>query len=171
MGRKIRRVPADWEHPKYTGENAPSRNRIRDYKPLLDEDFETAARKWLDECIAWENGTHEALKGSPELKSEYPFYWEYGDDPPERDYYRPKWGDEERTHYQVYETVSEGTPVTPAFATKEELANYLIDYGDYWDQERGDSGWDRANAEHFVEREWSPSGIMVIDWSMWRLEI
>ena len=47
MGREIRRVPANWEHPKDERGN---------YKPLLDSDFETEARKWLDACKAWDEG-------------------------------------------------------------------------------------------------------------------
>jgi hypothetical protein len=54
------------------------------------------------------------------------------------------------TWFQVYETVSEGTPVTPPFATKEELVDYLVANGDFWDQHRGDGGWSRENAEAFV---------------------
>jgi len=36
MGRKIRRVPPDWEHPKHTSETAPKRDRIGDYVALYD---------------------------------------------------------------------------------------------------------------------------------------
>lgn len=38
--------------------------------------------------------------------------------------------------WQVWETVSEGSPVTPAFATAEELINYLSENGDLWCQRR-----------------------------------
>lgn len=55
--------------------------------------------------------------------------------PPEREYYR-SWKDEDATWFQVWETVSEGTPVTPPFATKEELIDYLVANGDFWDQKR-----------------------------------
>lgn len=54
--------------------------------------------------------------------------------------------------WQVWETVSEGSPVTPSFATAEELIDYLVQYGDAWDQQRGDGGWKRENAEAFVKR-------------------
>lgn len=59
--------------------------------------------------------------------------------------------------WQVWETVSEGSPVTPAFATREQLVDYLVENGDHWDQKRGDGGWGRDNAELFVESEWAPS--------------
>lgn len=59
--------------------------------------------------------------------------------------------------WQVWETVSEGSPVTPAFATREELIDYLVANGDAWDQKRGDGGWSRENAESFVGDGWAPS--------------
>lgn len=63
--------------------------------------------------------------------------------------------------WQVWETVSEGSPVTPAFATADELVDYLVKYGDAWDQKRGDGGWNRENAESFVARGYAMSLIMV----------
>lgn len=63
--------------------------------------------------------------------------------------------------WQVWETVSEGSPVTPAFATRDELIDYLVINGDHWDQKRGDGGWSRKNAESFVAAEWAPSLIAV----------
>ena len=70
--------------------------------------------------------------------------------------------EQEKTRLTMYETVSEGTPVTPPFATKEELVNYLVEHGDFWDQHRGHGGWSRENAEHFVQAEWAPSGIFIV---------
>ena len=70
----------------------------------------------------------------------------------------------------MYETVSEGTPVTPPFATKEELVEYLIEHGDFWDQKRRKEGntimpcdpWTREQAETFVnDTEWAPSGMII----------
>lgn len=63
--------------------------------------------------------------------------------------------------WQVWETVSEGSPVTPAFATDVELVDYLVTNGDAWDQSRGDGGWKRENAEKFVGVGWAPSAMVV----------
>ena len=52
------------------------------------------------------------------------------------------------------------SPVTPAFATKEELVEYLIAHGDYWSQYKGQPGFSRAAAEAFVKDEWVPSMVM-----------
>lgn len=62
--------------------------------------------------------------------------------------------------WQVWETVSEGSPVTPAFATDAELIDYLVAEGDAWTQGRGDGGWTLENAVAFVSAGWAMSGIM-----------
>lgn len=157
MGREIRRVPANWEHPQEECRHWPrcqGDELKHHYHPIYDGDFETRAREWLDNCIAWDNGTHKVLQERPELKEKCPYFWQWDGNPPDADYYHPKW--ESAEWYQVYETVSEGTPTTPPFATKEELIDYLVEHGDFWDQERGEGGWLRENAKQFVEREWAP---------------
>ena len=39
----------------------------------------------------------------------------------------PAWPAKERTHYQMYENTSEGTPISPVCETPEELARWLAD--------------------------------------------
>lgn len=39
----------------------------------------------------------------------------------------PEWPEEEKTHYQMYEVTSEGTPISPVMASPEELARWLVD--------------------------------------------
>lgn len=43
--------------------------------------------------------------------------------------YMPVWAEEEKTHIQMYETCSEGTPISPKFTKDktEELAKWLAD--------------------------------------------
>jgi hypothetical protein len=158
MGREIRRVPANWEHPKEEchSHRPPCYGGVH-YHPMHDEDFETRLNEWLEGYEKWKKGEHEAQK---ESWTEGLPYWEYDGPPPNPYYYHPKW--ESAEWYQMYETVSEGTPVTPPFATKEELINYLVEHGDFWDQHRGAGGWDRANAEHFVGSGWAPSMVTVV---------
>lgn len=133
MGREIRKVPANWNHPKYTEHDAPHPSRIGNYRGLLEnyqralDDFaKSIQEKGLSEAIEWHCG-------GP-LKDDYvDFEGQTAD-----------W-------FQVYETVSKGTPVTPPFATEDELVDYLATYGDFWDQSRGDGPWRRENAERFVK--------------------
>lgn len=116
---------------------------------MLDNDFDTALNKWLGEYNLWKDGKHPYQK----------FYPDMFDGPPDPEYYHKPF-EADPTWYQVYETVTEGTPVTPPFETKEELVNYLVEHGDFWDQKRGDGGWNRSSAENFADKEWAPSGIL-----------
>jgi hypothetical protein len=54
---------------------------------------------------------------------------EYFEGAPDKRDYMPDWPEEQRTHYMMYEDTSEGTPISPAFATPEELAQWLVDNG------------------------------------------
>lgn len=137
MGREIRRVPPNWNHPK---------NRYGNYQSMIDKTFEAACTEWEAGLAAWVLEDHEET------------YWEYEGLPPnDRSYYRP-WIDKEATWYQLWETVSEGSPVSPPFETKEELSSYLAEHGDFWDHGRG---WGHRRATAFMEDEWAPSMAMV----------
>lgn len=62
--------------------------------------------------------------------------------------------------WQVWETVGEGSPITPVFETPEELIEYLSTVGDVWRQKSGKPPYSREAAEAFVREEgWVPSAI------------
>jgi hypothetical protein len=167
MGREIRKVIPNWEHPRTKCEHSPWNGGCDDAKrngglclePLYDNDYDTAATAWIAGLMKWESGEDPDREKYGDGETRY--YWEWNGSPPERRYYRPQWADEEATWFQGYETVSEGTPVTPPFATKAELVDYLVKHGDYWDQYRGDGGWSRRKAEQFVESEFAVSMVIV----------
>lgn len=69
--------------------------------------------------------------------------------PPNPARYRAPFG-EPPTWFQAYENITEGTPVTPPFATAEELIAYLVEFGDRWTQEEAQPGWMEDAARHFV---------------------
>jgi len=101
MGREIRRVPKDWQHPKDDGGNEiPLQIGYLENK----ENFEEI---WKEE------GLQAALD-------------EYGRAPNTEDY-MPEWSEEEMTHIQMYECTSEGTPIGPVMDTPENLARWLAD--------------------------------------------
>lgn len=160
MGREIRRVPANWEHTRQDCPHSPwsggcdeaKQHGGKCYRPMYDQDFESALDEWIEEYQQWKRGEHPDWADG---KLKDTAFWEWWGDPPQSEYYHPKWDTAE--WYQVYETVSEGTPLTPPFATKAELVDYLVEHGDFWDQKRGSGGWPRENAEQFVEDEWAPS--------------
>lgn len=153
MGREIRKVPIDWEHPRYTEDDAPHSSRVGHYKALYDNDYETASQEWIANLLLWEKGQHEDQQGAGKARPR--FYWDWSGEPPNEDHYRSRhWTPEEATALQVYETVSEGTPVTPVFASKKDLIDYLVTNGTYWDH---GEGWPRQAAEQFVKNEYAPS--------------
>jgi hypothetical protein len=92
MGREVRKVVENWQHPKK--ENG-------EYKPLLRVNSYDSA-----------DGLQIEIEGC---------------DVPDKNDYMPDWSEEEKTHYMMYENTSEGTPISPAFATPEDLAQWLSD--------------------------------------------
>lgn len=138
MGREIRRVPPNWEHPK---------NERGHYKALYDNDYESRAQEFEKEYA-------EFMALSPaERQDEYgcAHYWDY-DNPPDRELYREEiWTPEEATAYQIYETVTEGTPVSPVFPDLDHLKQWLAD-----------QGYSEPAIEAFAAGGWAPSMGMVI---------
>lgn len=104
MGREVRRVPKHWQHP---------RDDSGDFIPLRGESYGEMAAEVL--AMANKDGLQAAV--------------EWFGSAPERDAYMPEWSDDERTHFMMYENTTEGTPISPSFATPEELARWLADTG------------------------------------------
>lgn len=154
MGREIRLVPPNYQHT--------ARNQHGHFKSMFDKTFKQACDEWDAGEAEWLAGTSEESK---KYKSKYPHYADWNSARPDNpENYRP-WEDSEGTWFQVWETVSEGSPVTPAFATKEELVEYLVKHGDnLQDLEFGThyaKPWPRKAAEQFVQKEWAPTGMVV----------
>lgn len=104
MGREVRKVPADWQHPK---DETTGR-----FVPLNAPGYAAAAAEFT--AMVAEKGLQKAV--------------DYMSCPDQNDY-MPDWPESERTHFMMYEDTSEGTPISPAFATPEELARWLADTG------------------------------------------
>lgn len=157
MGREIRRVPPDWKHPirecpHYPKCTQPYKNNGRCFQPLHDQSFVSAAAEWKKEYSDWENGKHPSKSDFQNCE-----FWEYHGDPPDRAYYRDRdWTEEEASCFQLYSTVSEGTPMSPVCATKDELFKYLTTHGDYWDS----TPWKEDAAKRMIESGWAPSMIV-----------
>lgn len=160
MGREIRLVPANWEHPVTYRPNGQM-----GFQPMHDSDYKSASKEWMADFMAWEAEGKTETEGCE--------YWDYNGGPPNKDYYRT-WSQEDACWYQAWETVSEGTPVSPPFETKDELIAYLAENGDFWDQKRckepswkelwggeyGVSAWGLERAKAFVNSEWAPSFVV-----------
>lgn len=149
MGREIRMVPPNHEHPRYDHYNTFSGKTENRYQPKFE-------RNYSEVCAEYVKSFKEFYEKSLNLKKNCEF-WEYEGNPPTREYYI-SYDKKDATWFQLYETVSEGTPVSPPFETKQELADYLAVNGDFWDQKRRKEGnsvmncqpWGKENAEKFV---------------------
>lgn len=158
MGREIRKVIPNWDHPKREIIDYRTGRMVEDYQPMYDRSAGEAFSEWLKGWERWNQGEYESVcEDHPEyqLMDWYSAFCDYSGCPPDHTFHRPAWDEQEMTWFQVYETVSEGTPVSPPFESKEELIDYLVNHGDFWDQKRGDGGWGREHAEQFVQRGFS----------------
>ena len=99
--REVRPVPVGWEHPTEPGTYSDGKPR---YMPLHSREHLRYSLKFYED--------------NPQYASE----WEYN--PAD---YMPEIPEGTPLGYQLYETTSEGTPVSPVFATLEELAAYCGD--------------------------------------------
>ena len=102
MSREIRKVPATWVHPKEI--NGKFKPLFEGYKDDSIDFLEMVNSKGLQEAVDY--------MGCPDS-----------------DNYMPDWEESEKTHLMMYETTSEGTPISPPFKTPEELAQYLFSTG------------------------------------------
>lgn len=119
MGREIRRVPESWMHP-VDGDGIKV--------PLHDRSFAEADAKYRAESDAWSQGWHNLVPYADAADLDKYTYEEWDGPPPERDEYRPEWT-EPADCYQVYENVSEGTPISPVIADRAALIVWLTKEG------------------------------------------
>jgi hypothetical protein len=122
MSREVRRVPADWQHPK--------RSNGR-YVPLLGGSYSAEVARWDHEAEQWEKGFRLDWSTDnefiPKTADHRGTYAEWSGPRPVESEYMPDWTDAERTHFQMYQTTSEGTPISPVMESPEELARWLVD--------------------------------------------
>lgn len=98
MGREVRMVPPDWEHPK---------NDSGNHIPLFDSNDIYDTLHYMQKYP--EDYTDRQLI-SDLFESRMPF-----------------WKQSDRTYYQMYEKTTEGTPISPPMKTPEKLAQWLSD--------------------------------------------
>ena len=119
MSREVRMVPPDWKHPK--GE----KGYIGLFSVTSKEGVLQDIQEWLKNQQLWSEGKHPDQQDN-DTKG-IARYTDWHGAIPSPDDYMPYWPPEVATHFCMYETTSEGTPVSPAFATQEELARWLTD--------------------------------------------
>lgn len=119
-----RRVPPDWTHPK------DQRGR---YIPLRDgSELVQRTREWDEAVAKWNEGLrydYDTMQWMPiEGGSQGMTYAEYNGERPDPREYTPLWPLSRCTHWQMYEEVTEGTPISPVFASAEELARWMAEH-------------------------------------------
>jgi hypothetical protein len=125
MTREVRKVAVDWQHPKLNAKL---------FVPLLDgAKFYEDVRLYEEDKRMWTLGqvrdpvdrTSWISRGEAGI-SETVFETFCGPAPQVQDY-MPLWRPEEATHFALYETITRGTPLTPVFATHDELAAWCVE--------------------------------------------
>lgn len=139
MSRAIRRVPMDWQHPmEWRDQWSRSSGVVRAkfvFKPLYARSYADALADFAANPDNWDG--HE----------------------PQQDDYMPSFSSvaPESLGYCMYEEVSEGTPISPVFATPEELAHWLADHN------ASAFGGTTATYEQWLrvcKGGWAPSAVM-----------
>jgi hypothetical protein len=123
MGRELRRVPEWWEHPTYWGRHIPL---------FPSERYPRALKRWLDIKRAWETGDMSGLsaweaENITKFKADGGTLEDWDGGRPNPCLHMPQWEPDECTHYQMYENTTEGTPISPVFATPHEVAKWCAD--------------------------------------------
>lgn len=150
MGREIRRVPKNWEHPK---------NKKGKFIPLLDDyiGYLGFYKEEVDKFIFYMTEIIEKneVKVYGKLFTNVKELYEYLNE--DNQIKPPIINDFMLTGewYQLFENVSEGTPLSPPFETKKELIEWLVNNQDYWNYQ-----WTKAQAEGILKSEYSPSFIV-----------
>lgn len=149
MGREIRRVRDNWEHPR---EGEQYRPLLEDYHGML-EYIDKALHTFMDRVRMLNKKGQVKVYDEIFTNIQDLYDYEVSDgefDIPNPDDYMPN-GD----WYQLFENVSEGTPLSPPFKTKGELIEWLSNNKDYWNNK-----WNKKNAEYIVNSGSVPSMIM-----------
>jgi hypothetical protein len=115
MGREVRRVPLDWRHPRKNGQ----------FIPLYDQSVQDAWDEWIKEYTKWFEGGKPWIDTTREYFEPYRKFCEWENPPPNPKYYRPAWKPEIAIGFQLYENISEGTPVSPIFETEKALNEWM----------------------------------------------
>lgn len=151
MGREVRRVPADWKHPlNESGNEIP-----------LHDGFNERLARWNEQAAKWADGLRDDWKGGwKPIEEEYQgqTFAEWSGKQPKQEEHMPDWPEAERTHFQMYETCTEGTPISPVMETPEALAHWLADNG------ASAFGGQTATYEQWrgmIGEGWAMSGVMI----------
>lgn len=133
MWREIRRVPANWQHPiRFLGHSE------EEYQPCFQRDLREDIKDYFKELKKWYKDYFDFVENrkivrfgdktySYELWNFSDWIWDEPPNPPDPKYYMPTW-----ERYQLFEDVSEWTPLSPPFEKPEQLVEWLSENLDFW---------------------------------------
>jgi hypothetical protein len=120
MGRELRRITRGWQHP---------RDEHGQYVPLHDKAYSDALAEYEAERALWAQRQHPSQIEWP-AETAHHSYEEWVGEPPDPRYYRTEsWTHQETGQWVLYENVTEGTPVSPAFDTVNDLMAWMAANG------------------------------------------
>ena len=135
------------------------RGEIETWQPMLNGDFAKEAADWDEQKAAWDRGERPDLFDADRYGDIS--FEEWHGERPQSEWYVPYDVNGDLPWWQMYETVSEGTPVTPAFPSAEELIEHLATVGQTYEAGETDGPWGHERARKFVLHErWFPSCII-----------
>ena len=191
MGREVRRVPLDWQHPtewREQWDNDTRSVRTKLVPRAMFEDYPAALARWESEGAElarregfdwtfWSEYCLTGYKGQGDTEPTiHPFDGtdgpvtvrdadhlhelltaQHAANRPAPDDYMPVFAEGTATGWCMYETTSEGTPISPVFETPEALARWLADTG------ASSFGRDTATYDqwlHTARGGWAPSAVV-----------
>ena len=153
MGREIRRVPANWVHPKSdrTGRFKPL---SQNYKGRLDDWLTESASAVADIKTLTAGGQVEAYGEVFTDSGEYhdKQVRHCGSMPSPRDFMP------EGDWYQLFEDTSEGTPLSDPFKTAGELKDYLTTKGDF----QSSDPWGEDAVDSLLSYGFAPTAVFIM---------
>lgn len=112
MGINITKVPRGWEHPRD--------ERGQFVQPVP---YDIELEHWIYQHQLWQERKHPDQAKNPDCE----YYADYAGDPPSIQAYKAfNYLQKDAVCFQVYERVTEGTPISPVFETLKEVENWLV---------------------------------------------
>ena len=157
MSCEVRMIKPGWRHPEHYNEY----RRCSEYRGLMTEYTRCLAR-WEEGYAKWQEGLQEDwMNSTDDVNAWKPLEdenQEWTSEKPDPNDYMPEWTPGEATLYVMYETTSEGTPISPGFVTLEELASWLAK-----NRASAVGGTTATYAQWLTtcKQGWAPTGVML----------
>lgn len=117
---------------------------------MFNQSYIDAFTEWLTNHNLQLKGKHPDQLSYPAETKDLKYFAEWNGDPPAVERFNPHtWKKSDTPAYQVYENVSEGTPISPVFNHIKEVQRWVVEQG----------GLSPVAAAEFCELRWAPTAI------------